>query len=146
MSPALASVARTRDTWPLSPPTSSAIRTTPSPSCSTASAEPRASSAEAARDTPLASSATVGVLPLTLCRQITTWVADLTAFSSSVSPVTARYSALSLLSRGLRGRNWPRVWRRHDLAETYDAVIIGAGVHGLAAAYYLAANHGMHNV
>jgi sarcosine oxidase subunit beta len=60
--------------------------------------------------------------------------------------VTARYSALTLLSRGLRGRSWPRAWRRHDLAPAYDAVIIGAGVHGLAAAYYLAANHGIHNV
>ncbi len=60
--------------------------------------------------------------------------------------MTARYSALSLLSRGLRGRNWPLVWRRHELAPTYDAVIIGAGVHGLAAAYYLAVNHGIRNV
>src|SRR5262245_44391294 len=31
-----------------------------------------------------------------------------------------------------------RMWRRHDLKPTYDVVIIGAGVHGLAIAYYLA--------
>jgi sarcosine oxidase subunit beta len=31
-----------------------------------------------------------------------------------------------------------RMWRNHDLKPTYDIVIIGAGVHGLAIAYYLA--------
>src|SRR5271165_6986713 len=30
-----------------------------------------------------------------------------------------------------------RMWRNHDLKKTYDVVIIGAGVHGLAVAYYL---------
>jgi sarcosine oxidase, subunit beta len=30
-----------------------------------------------------------------------------------------------------------RMWRTHDLKPTYDVVIIGAGVHGLAIAYYL---------
>src|SRR5437870_9020886 len=29
------------------------------------------------------------------------------------------------------------MWRSHDLKPTYDVVIIGAGVHGLAIAYYL---------
>jgi sarcosine oxidase subunit beta len=29
------------------------------------------------------------------------------------------------------------MWRRHDLKPAYDVVIIGAGVHGLAIAYYL---------
>jgi len=38
------------------------------------------------------------------------------------------------------------MWRRHDLKPRYDVVIIGGGVHGLAAAYYLAANHGISNV
>src|SRR5437588_7490946 len=32
----------------------------------------------------------------------------------------------------------PRMWRTHELRSTYDVVIIGAGVHGLAIAYYLA--------
>jgi sarcosine oxidase subunit beta len=31
-----------------------------------------------------------------------------------------------------------RMWRSHDLKRSYDVVIIGAGVHGLAIAYYLA--------
>jgi sarcosine oxidase subunit beta len=30
-----------------------------------------------------------------------------------------------------------RMWRSHDLKSTYDVVIIGGGVHGLAIAYYL---------
>jgi len=41
---------------------------------------------------------------------------------------------------------WPRVWDHHELASSYDVVIIGGGVHGLATAYYLARNHGITNV
>lgn len=41
----------------------------------------------------------------------------------------------------------PRMFRRHDaLQGSYDAVIIGAGGHGLAAAYYLARDHGMKKI
>jgi sarcosine oxidase subunit beta len=57
-----------------------------------------------------------------------------------------RYSAWSLLRHGLTGADWPRAWRSHDFKESYDVVIIGAGVHGLAAAYYLARNHGITKV
>jgi sarcosine oxidase subunit beta len=58
----------------------------------------------------------------------------------------ARYSAFSLLRHGLSRAPWPRTWREHDLRRSYDVVIIGGGVHGLATAYYLAANHGIRNV
>ncbi len=58
----------------------------------------------------------------------------------------ARYSALRLLRRGITGADWPRSFRSHDLEASYDAVIVGAGVHGLATAHYLAANHGITNV
>ncbi len=58
----------------------------------------------------------------------------------------ARYSALNLVRRGISGSEWPPAWRQHPLRAGYDAVIIGAGVHGLATAYYLAANHGISNV
>src|SRR5437016_8344847 len=34
-------------------------------------------------------------------------------------------------------RSIARMWHSHDLKPTYDVVIIGAGVHGLAIAYYL---------
>ena len=57
-----------------------------------------------------------------------------------------KYSAAALAWKGLRGENWPRVWRDCDLKRSYDAVVIGGGVHGLATAYYLAQNHGMTNV
>ncbi|WP_088890723.1 FAD-dependent oxidoreductase [Leptolyngbya ohadii] len=41
----------------------------------------------------------------------------------------------------------PRMFRQPDrLKPTYDAVIIGAGGHGLAAAYYLARDYGMTDV
>ena len=58
----------------------------------------------------------------------------------------ARYSALDIFRRGVTNSDWPRSFRQHDLAKSYDVVIIGAGVHGLACAYYLAANHGITNV
>jgi sarcosine oxidase, subunit beta len=62
-------------------------------------------------------------------------------------PRSVRYSAWSLLRHGLRpSREWPRAWRAHELRDSYDVVIIGGGVHGLACAYYLAANHGINNV
>src|SRR5712671_7755974 len=57
-----------------------------------------------------------------------------------------RYSAWSLFRHGLTGEDWPLVWRSHELKPSYDVVIIGAGVHGLAAAYYLARNHGIRDV
>ncbi|MEJ2513197.1 MAG: FAD-dependent oxidoreductase, partial [Anaerolineales bacterium] len=48
----------------------------------------------------------------------------------------------SWLPWGSRGR----MWRQHPLKASYDIVIIGGGAHGLAAAYYLAKDHGIHNV
>src|SRR5215831_15532524 len=58
----------------------------------------------------------------------------------------ARYSAAGLVRRGLAHQDWPPAWRSQPVKPSYDVVIIGGGVHGLAAAYYLAANHGITDV
>ncbi len=39
-----------------------------------------------------------------------------------------------------------RYWRASEPSPAYDVVIVGAGGHGLATAYYLAANHGITDV
>ena len=39
-----------------------------------------------------------------------------------------------------------RMWRSHELKSGYDVVIVGAGVHGLATAYYLGKLHGVRKV
>jgi sarcosine oxidase subunit beta len=38
------------------------------------------------------------------------------------------------------------MWRSHELKKTYDVAIVGAGVHGLATAYYLGKNHNIRRV
>jgi sarcosine oxidase, subunit beta len=43
-------------------------------------------------------------------------------------------------------RNWAPAWRTPQPKAAYDVVIVGAGGHGLASAYYLAKNHGITNV
>ena len=58
----------------------------------------------------------------------------------------ARYSAAGLFRRGLAGEPWPPAWQQQPMKGSYDVVIVGGGVHGLAAAYYLAANHGITDV
>jgi sarcosine oxidase, subunit beta len=58
----------------------------------------------------------------------------------------ARYSVAGLARRGVTGASWPRAWRDPELHDSYDVVVIGGGVHGLACAYYLATAHGITNV
>lgn len=59
----------------------------------------------------------------------------------------AEYSALSLLRNAFSGnRDWKPAWRKPDPKPAYDVIIVGAGGHGLATAYYLAAEHGITNV
>jgi sarcosine oxidase, subunit beta len=40
----------------------------------------------------------------------------------------------------------PRLWRNPDPKPSYEVIVIGAGGHGLATAYYLARNHGISDV
>ena len=58
---------------------------------------------------------------------------------------SARFSFLSLLRHG-GGKAWDRQWRNALPKPSYDVVIVGAGGHGLATAYYLAKQHGIRNV
>lgn len=52
------------------------------------------------------------------------------------------YSALRVIREGFRGhKGWTSAWRSPKLQPEYDIVIVGAGGHGLATAYYLAKQH-----
>ncbi len=57
------------------------------------------------------------------------------------------FSFLTLLRQSFAGHaGWPEQWRSPEPKPAYDAVIVGAGGHGLATAYYMAAEHGMRNI
>ncbi|MEM1234608.1 MAG: sarcosine oxidase subunit beta family protein [Pseudomonadota bacterium] len=58
-----------------------------------------------------------------------------------------RYSAFAIAREAFRFHSgWERAWRSPEPKPEYDVVIIGAGGHGLATAYYLGKNHGIRNV
>ena len=58
-----------------------------------------------------------------------------------------RFSLFSLLRQSFaHNQGWPEQWRSPEPKAAYDAVIIGGGGHGLATAYYMAAEHGMRNI
>ena len=57
------------------------------------------------------------------------------------------YSFWSLFKQGLQhNEGWKPAWRSSEPKPSYDFVIVGAGGHGLATAYYLAKAHGARNV
>ncbi|UWQ92867.1 sarcosine oxidase subunit beta family protein [Aliisedimentitalea scapharcae] len=57
------------------------------------------------------------------------------------------YSAFAVAREGLRYHSgWERAWRSPEPKSRYDVVIVGAGGHGLATAYYLGKNYGITNV
>lgn len=58
-----------------------------------------------------------------------------------------KYSVLSLARNALSyHQEWPQMWRSPEPKREYDVIIVGAGGHGLATAYYLAKEHGVTNV
>ena len=58
-----------------------------------------------------------------------------------------KYSLFSLIRNSFsHHENWDRVWRSPQPKGEYDVVIVGAGGHGLATAYYLAKEHGITDV
>ena len=58
-----------------------------------------------------------------------------------------RYSAFAIAREAARHhQGWERAWRSPEPKKKYDAIIVGAGGHGLATAYYLGRNHGVRNV
>jgi len=58
-----------------------------------------------------------------------------------------RYSAFEIARQALSGhKGWPRAWGDATPKPRYDVIVVGAGGHGLATAYYLGRNHGVRNV
>src|SRR6056297_1461872 len=58
-----------------------------------------------------------------------------------------RYSAFAVAREALRNHmGWERAWASPEPKKKYDVIIVGAGGHGLATAYYLGKNFGITNV
>lgn len=61
--------------------------------------------------------------------------------------VMGRYSVFAVAKEAFRNhQGWKRAWGNPEPKRRYDVIIIGAGGHGLATAYYLGKNHGITNV
>jgi sarcosine oxidase subunit beta len=58
-----------------------------------------------------------------------------------------KYSAFAVAREAFRNHaGWDRAWTSPEPKASYDVVIVGAGGHGLASAYYLGKNFGITNV
>ncbi|PVH29507.1 sarcosine oxidase subunit beta family protein [Pararhodobacter oceanensis] len=58
-----------------------------------------------------------------------------------------RYSVFAIAREAMRQHNgWDRAWASPEPKSHYDVIIVGAGGHGLATAYYLGKNFGIKNV
>ena len=58
-----------------------------------------------------------------------------------------RYSVFAIAREAFRNhQGWEKAWASAVPKKSYDAIIVGAGGHGLATAYYLGKNHGLTNV
>ena len=58
-----------------------------------------------------------------------------------------KYSVFAVAREAMRHHTgWTRAWRDAQPKKKYDVIIVGAGGHGLATAYYLGKNFGITNV
>jgi sarcosine oxidase, subunit beta len=58
-----------------------------------------------------------------------------------------RFSLANLAAQAFKGhQDWPEQWRKPEPKRAYDVIIVGAGGHGLATAYYMAKEHGIANI
>src|SRR5919197_1247888 len=58
-----------------------------------------------------------------------------------------KFSVFAIAREAVRGhKGWEEQWASPEPRKEYDVVIVGAGGHGLATAYYLAKEHGVTNV
>ena len=58
-----------------------------------------------------------------------------------------KYSAFAVAREAFRDHlGWERAWSSPEAKKNYEIIIVGAGGHGLATAYYLGKNYGITNV
>ena len=58
-----------------------------------------------------------------------------------------KYSAFSLVKESFNNHlGWEKAWKKNNLKKNYKIIIVGAGGHGLATAYYLGKNFGIKDV
>ena len=58
-----------------------------------------------------------------------------------------KYSAFSLVKESFNNHlGWEKAWKKSNLKKNYKIIIVGAGGHGLATAYYLGKNFGIKDV
>ena len=58
-----------------------------------------------------------------------------------------RYSVFAIAKQAMNYHlGWEKAWASPAPKKEYDVIIVGAGGHGLATAYYLGKNHGIRNV
>ena len=58
-----------------------------------------------------------------------------------------KFSAFAIAREAMRSnKGWEKQWENPEPRSGYDVIIVGAGGHGLATAYYLAKEHGITNI
>jgi sarcosine oxidase, subunit beta len=58
-----------------------------------------------------------------------------------------KFSVFAIAREAMRGhKGWEAQWASPEPKKEYDVIIVGAGGHGLATAYYLAKEHGITNI